>query len=157
MLYAEAKAAMVAHDTRTAKTLMAHVPKGYRNVDAYRRQCDAYDALCGEGILRRPETLLLRRRIAQVLDDREDEGRDVSRYADALERAGYTAAIVEACTLMDVDEIADAARMRAGHRRLLQAHAAANTSCVGRVWMLWLHVLGKCAPLFASSVRRAAD
>lgn len=155
LVYDEAKLALCDGEVPAARALLALLPSEYRNAGAYLAQCDAYEALCRQGVVSRRAALPLRRRLAGIFGE-PVASHAVARYADALCRDGYGEAAVAGCTLRDVDSLVAAARMRDGHRALLVAHAAANTHVALRAWLRLTEAARACAPLVAAW-RRAAD
>ena len=98
VLYEEIKASMASRDTEAARSLMEHVPEGYRNVERYRVQCDTYDALCARGVVDRDGAPRVRAALARVLGVEDDDAagrRQVRRYADALHTQGFTEHLVD--------------------------------------------------------------
>ena len=64
---------MASRDTEAARSLMEHVPEGYRNVERYRVQCDTYDALCARGVVDRDGAPRVRAALARVLGVGDDD------------------------------------------------------------------------------------
>jgi len=149
IIYTEVKTCMDGGDVGAAVTLLDLLPRDYKRVSEYRRQCAMYDTLCRNGIVERAGLAKIQGRLGEILHERSDS-KHVVRYADALVRNGYNETSVMSSTMYSMEETMVVAGMTEGHRMLFAAFAEWNTPFVARTWVRLLLSIEKCAPLLAA-------
>lgn len=160
VLYQEAKLAMSTQDFAAAMTLLGLLPDEYRRTQTYMQQCQTFETLCKNGVLKRSGTEVIRSWLAEVLGEQDCCSLMLIRYADALARHGFNEESLKLTTMYNVENVIYLARMSRGHRQLLEKYAEENTPMLGRVWMKLLVSVQRCGPViacFQDSVRRKAS
>ena len=124
VLYNEAKLALGRGEVDAALALFQQVKKGYQNTSAYVAQCHTYRRLCDAGVVQRSRDSM--RATLQALLPHAC-GMVLCKYSEVLRRHGYDSHMMEGLTLMQVDAVAEATEMKAGHRVVLEMVAAKNS------------------------------
>lgn len=127
VIYVEAKKCMNDADVDGARALLKTLPLNFKNVSKYQKQCQQYETLCLNGVVRPSEHAQLRNYIGTVIKA-PTESTVVSTYAERLVRQGFEC--TSSATPYTIDHIISSAGMIPEHARAFKEHVDANASFV---------------------------